>query len=40
MKPLLDEANAIVRILGKAVSTTRRRMAAESDEAALVDNDD
>jgi len=26
-KPLLDEANAIVRILGKGVSTTRRRMA-------------
>jgi len=26
-RPLLDESNAIVRIPGKGVSTTRRRMA-------------
>ena len=38
-KPLLDEANAIVRILGKGVSTTRRRMAEESGAPDPVDKD-
>ena len=39
-KPLLDEANAIVRILGKGVSTTRRRIANERDVANPMDKDE
>jgi len=32
MKPLLDEANAIIRILGKSVSTTRSRLNGAKEE--------
>ena len=39
MKPLMDEANAIVRILGKGVSTTRRRIAVDDADANLMNKD-
>ena len=38
-KPLLDEANATVRMLGKGVSTTRRRMAEKSGAPDPMDKD-
>ena len=38
-KPLLDEANAIARILGKGVSTTRRRIATGCDDTNPMDKD-
>ena len=37
MRPLLKEANAIIRILGKSVSTARRRI-AEADGRAQPDD--
>ena len=37
MRPILEEANAIVRILGKSVSTARRGI-AEADGGARTDD--
>ena len=37
MRPILEEANAIVRILGKGVSTARRGI-AEADGGARTDD--
>jgi len=33
MKPLLDEVNSIIRILGKSVSTTRSRLNEQKEDA-------
>ena len=39
VKPLLDEANAIVRILGKGVSTTRKRISMGNYNSNLMNKD-